>query len=162
MRAGKFFVRQPSCHLPPLFYVQSRRRREERRVFLNPSGERARLSSSGTSGGRTDHRLLNVTIRPEMRGRRRSDRHQMMGETEEAGASMSIRFFHCSFFFFTRWMDGDALFPRLLSPSIILRNGPPCCSEYLPEGWKQGGAACFSIPGVEEPLGPTNYTTKES
>ena len=62
---------------------------------------------------------------------------------------MSIRFFHCSFFF-TRWMDGDALFPRLLSPSIILRNGPPCCSsEYLPEGWKQGGAACFSIPGVE-------------
>ena len=80
-------------------------RRKERRVFLNPSGERARLSSSGTSGGRTDHRLLNVTIRPEMRGRRRSDRHQMMGETEKAGASMSIRFFHCSFFF-TRWMDG--------------------------------------------------------
>ena len=86
----------------------------------------------------------------------------MMGAPEKAGASMSIRFFHCSFFF-TRWMDGDALFPRLLSPSIILRNGPPCCSEYLPEGGnKQGGAACFSIPGVEEPLGPTNYITKES
>ena len=50
-------------------------------------------------------------------------------------------------------MDGDALFPRLLSPSIILRNGPPC-SEYLPEG----GTACFSIPRVEEPPHSTNYT----
>ena len=50
---------------------------------------------------------------------------------------MSVRFFHCSFFF-TRWMDGDALFPRLLSPSIILRNGPPCCSKYLPERGRCG------------------------
>ena len=37
-------------------------------------------------------------------------------------------------------MDGDALFPRLLSPSIILRNGPPC-SEYLPELREEGRPA---------------------
>ena len=67
--------------------------------------------------------------------------------------SLPAHSLHSSFFFFTRWTDGDALFPRLLSPSIILRNGPPC-SEYLPEG----GTACFSIPRVEEPPHSTNYT----
>ena len=148
------------CPKPP----QPPRRKESLFKSIGRASETKFEWHFGWTERRADHRLLNVTIRPEMRGRRRSDRHQMMGETEKAPRPCPSAFSIAPSSSSSRdgWMDGDALFPRLLSPSIILRNGPPCCSEYLPEGEKQGGTACFSIPGVEEPLGPTNYTTKES